>query len=103
MRILADYIHSADEMKEYVGIYLTQAEADLHDLSALCTEGGCAFAETAHRMKGGAEMAGAYHLAALCSCAQDMDLSRKKDRVELMADIRREFDAVKMALENRCS
>lgn len=97
---LRDFIHNLDELKEYVGIFLAQTAGDLDILARNCTAGeNREWAETAHRMKGTAGMAGAMALHKSCADAQALKMAAAEDRAAALARIRTALEEVRDYLE----
>lgn len=88
MGVLNAYVSTPGELAEYIGIYVQQAQQDLARLPAACTDGeNMDWVETTHRMKGGAGMAGARRLQALCTHAQQMNPATAEERRSMLAGI----------------
>ena len=100
--VLMEYVDTPEDLAEYVGIYLQQAEADLSRLPDTCTEGdNPEWVALAHRMKGGAGMAGARRLQALCAQAQAMNPAPAAERRRILGDIRAAFEDTRRFLQKQ--
>lgn len=97
---LRQFADSEEEIRELVGMFLSQAEESLATLAALCGEDQSAeWSEAAHKFKGGAAMLRAERLAALCSEAQEMVDPSPYARERMLARIRDAYAEVRQDLE----
>jgi len=91
---LMAYVSAPGDLAEYVAIYIQQAQQDLARLTAACTDGDSTeWIETAHRMKGGAGMAGARRLQMLCARAQEMNPATAQARRNMLEEISAAFES----------
>jgi signal transduction histidine kinase/NO-binding membrane sensor protein with MHYT domain/DNA-binding NarL/FixJ family response regulator/HPt (histidine-containing phosphotransfer) domain-containing protein len=91
---LMAYVSAPGDLAEYVAIYIQQAQQDLARLTAACTDGDSTeWVETAHRMKGGAGMAGARRLQMLCARAQEMNPATAQARRNILEEISAAFES----------
>ncbi|MEX0828249.1 MAG: ATP-binding protein, partial [Haliea sp.] len=100
LAVLKAYTDTPEELKQYIDVFITQAANDLKILAQHCTDGeNKAWVQTAHKMKGGAGMAGAAYMQRLCARAQAMDNAPLKERAALLKEIGDAFKKAKAFLE----
>jgi len=97
---LESYADTPEEMQQYISVFLNQTEKDLKILAEHCQGGeNKNWVETAHKLKGGAGMAGALHMQQLCARAQALNDATLEERTALLEDIQQAFKEVKDFLE----
>lgn len=93
---LRNYADTPEESRAFVDAFSNQSEADLKALRAACVDGESkAWRETAHKLKGGSGVAGAFVMRELCSEAQEMLVATAAERQAKCREIEAAFEAAK--------
>ncbi|MBI1309146.1 MAG: response regulator [Proteobacteria bacterium] len=86
--------------REFVSLFMSQAEIKMHELGESCMEGPCPpWVEAAHSLKGSAATVGALRLSNLCEQAQQMEQATASKRQEMFDKITAVFEATRLAFE----
>lgn len=104
MSLLEDYADTAEDMKNFIAVFLRQSEEGLEILAEHCVDGESReWVEAAHKLKGGSGMVGAKTLHKLCAQAQECAQGSAGERETLLKEIRAEYDRVKAYLRETVS
>lgn len=98
---IKDYADTDEEMKGLAELFIEQTRGSFDLLKSHCVNGESAeWCEIAHKMKGGAAMIGAIHLAQLCDEAQAMSDASSESREDKYEDLYNAFSKVIGALQS---
>ncbi|HEX2752081.1 MAG TPA: ATP-binding protein [Alphaproteobacteria bacterium] len=96
---LREVADSEDELRKFIELFTEQSTEILEKLAENCHDGeSAAWAEAAHKLKGGAAMIGAESLMLLCDRAQQMTLAAAAERRELCKMIHDAYEETSRAL-----